>query len=431
MATETRHLGRRHFVQLSAGYAALSALPRRATADVAGANEQVTVGVLGLNGRGTDLIGSLDPKLNVNIAYLCDVDKNVIGKAIKKTEARQKSVPKVVTDFREVLTDKSVDAVIIATPDHWHAPATLHALAAGKHVYVEKPMSHNLVEGRKVCDAVEKTGLVVQTGTQRRSSQPMAELIQRLHEGAIGKIHFTRTWITSRRENIGFAKDGPVPAGVNYDLWLGPAPERPFNPNHFHYRWHWFWEYGTGELGNNGVHGLDVARWGLGAETPTAVSSIGGKFFFQDDQVTPDTQLVVFEYPDKNLVWEHRTWSPYGIDGSTFGVVFQGETGTAIFDGRHWWIEGEKPVEKVAVEGSGALTTVHFADWLKCIRSGGSPTAAANIGHASASLCHIGNISQRLGRKLPWNGERETFGDSEADTMLGRTYRSQWELPTV
>jgi predicted dehydrogenase len=304
---------------------------------------------------------------------------------------------------------------------------------AGKHVYVEKPISHNLIEGRRMIEAARRHNRVVQVGTQRRSSASLAQMVEFLRSGKIGKISFCRTWITSQRPNIGYAKDEPIPKGVDYDLWLGPAPERAFNQNHFHYKWHWFWEYGTGELGNNGIHALDVARWGLGVDYPTSVVSSGGKHFFDDDQVTPDTQLVCYEYPGLTLAWEHRTWSPQGIDGSTFGVAFYGNNGTVIFDSKGWRVEGLKESPARDPQKLSSLESAHQRNWLECMRTGARPNADIATGHVSTALCHIGNISQRVGRKLRWDGARESFpaSDADANALLGRQYRSQWELPAV
>ncbi len=351
---------------------------------------------------------------------------------VKMVEERQMKSPQVVDDFRRVLDDKSVDGLVIAAPDHWHALATIHACLADKHVYVEKPISHNLVEGRRMIEAARKKNRVVQVGTQRRSSEMLIGMIDFLHSGQAGKLHFARSWITSKRPNIGYAKDTMTPPGVNYDLWLGPAPSRPFNPNHFHYHWHWNWLYGTGELGNNGVHGLDLARWGLGVDAPTGVVSSGGKLYFDDDQITPDTQVVCFDYPGLALVWEHRTWSPQGMDGAAFGVEFHGEDAVVTTDGKTWWITRPKEPKQPGPKADASLEPRHQRNWLDCIRSGKRPAADIEIGHTSTTLCHLGNISQRVGRKLKWDAAAEQFpGDDEANALLKREYRDPWKLPVV
>jgi predicted dehydrogenase len=430
----TDSLNRRHFLQASSCAVAAGSLAALAakTARAAGANEKVVIGIMGVNGRGKALAGTFASQPDVQIAYLCDVDENVVGPCVKLVEAKQKKAPQVVDDFRRVLDDQSVDGLVIAAPDHWHALATIHACQAGKHVYVEKPVSHNVVEGRRMIEAARKHNRVVQAGTQRRSSEALAGMVEYLQSGQAGKLHFARSWITSKRPNIGYAKDTMKPPGVNYDLWLGPAPSRPFNPNHFHYKWHWNWLYGTGELGNNGVHGLDLARWGLGVGAPDSVVSSGGKHFFDDDQVTPDTQIACFEYPGLTLVWEHRTWSPRGIDGLSFGVEFHGEKAVVVTDGKTWSIERPKGEKTAGPKADIATEPRHQRNWLDCIRTAARPNADIEIGHGSTMLCHLGNISQRVGRKLKWDAATERFADdAEANALLARAYRAPWTLPTV
>lgn len=420
-------LARRQFLAGAAsGLAGLGAIrPARAGSP----NERIVLGVMGLKGRGAGLIRQFAGLEDVSIAYLCDVDDSVVGPALELAQRGKEPPPRVVRDFRRILDDQAVDAFVVATPDHWHALATIHACQANKHVYVEKPVSHNVVEGERMVQAARKHDRKVQAGTQRRSDERLAWMVDFLREGGIGKIHFARTWISSRRENIGFAKDEPVPAGVDYDLWLGPAPSRPFNRNHFHYHWHWFWEYGTGELGNNGIHGLDVVRWALGVDWPTHVVSSGGKHFFDDDQVTPDTQFVAYEFPGLTVVWEHRTWSPHELRGSDFGLEFQGEKGMVASDGSNWrtiGVDTPKLPEKAQ-----AREPAHERNWLDAIRGEATLVADIQQGHLSTALCHLGNISHRVGRRLTWNRDSANFGELDADALLRREYRSPWMLPAV
>ncbi|HVU85796.1 MAG TPA: Gfo/Idh/MocA family oxidoreductase [Pirellulales bacterium] len=420
---------------LATGTAALAAttLAPRVLRAARSANERITLGVMGINGRGRALATVLAGQPDVDIAYLCDVDQGAIGPTLEAVAKTQQRTPQTVTDFRRILDDRAVDGLVIATPDHWHALATIHACAAGKHVLVEKPCSHNVIEGERMLAAARKHSRLVQVDTQRRSSASMKAMVDFLQSGGVGKLHFARSWITSRRENIGHATDEATPAGVDYDLWLGPAPARPFNRNHFHYRWHWFWQYGTGELGNNGVHGLDLARWGLGVDMPTSVVSSGAKQFFDDDQVTPDTQVVCYEYPGLTLMWEHRTWSPYGMNGSTFGVEFHGAEGVVTTDGRTWSIHRPKEPPKPGFEGNTSYEPEHQRNWLDAIHGDAQLTADIDVGRTSAALCHIGNISQRLGRKLAWDAVSGKFAaaDAEANALLGREYRAPWILPAV
>ncbi len=242
-----------------------------------------------------------------------------------------------------------MDAVVVATPDHWHALATVWACQAGKHVYVEKPVSHNLVEGRRMVEAARKHDRVVQVGTQRRSGAHFQSAAEFVRSGKLGKVPFAQAWIAGDRKSIGRPPDADPPAGVDYDLWLGPAPERRFNPNRFHYKWRWNWDYGTGEIGNNGVHGLDILRWAIGLDAPLRVTSGGGKLFYDDDQQTPDTQVVAFDFPGTTLVWEHRIWSKTGMEGEAFGMRIYGEKGTLVFDKDGWHVQdGEAASDKAS-----------------------------------------------------------------------------------
>ncbi|HEY4311454.1 MAG TPA: Gfo/Idh/MocA family oxidoreductase [Pirellulales bacterium] len=426
-------MNRRKFLATSSAALAATAISPVALRAARSPNEKFTLGVMGLNGRGRALAGVLAAQPDVAIAYLCDVDEATIGPTSDNVAKSQQHAPKAIADFRRMLDDPAVDGVAIATPDHWHALATIHACAAGKHVLVEKPASHNVIEGQRMVAAARKHNRQVQVDTQRRSSASMKAMVDFLSSGGVGKLHFARSWITSRRENIGHAADEATPPGVDYDLWLGPAPARSFNRNHFHYRWHWFWDYGTGELGNNGVHGLDIARWGLGVDMPLSVVSSGAKQFFDDDQVTPDTQVVCYEFPGLTLVWEHRTWSPYGMNDSAFGVEFHGADGVVTTDGRTWWIHRPKEAKQSGFDGDSGYEPQHQRNWLDAIRGDAQLAADIEVGHISTSLCHIGNISQRLGRKLAWDAVTWKFApaDKDADALLGREYRAPWTLPSV
>jgi predicted dehydrogenase len=336
--------------------------------------------------------------------------------------------PRTETDFRRLLDDKDIDAIAIATPDHWHALLTVMGCQAGKDVYCEKPVSHNIVEGRRMVEAARKYKRIVQAGTQRRSSEEVAEAVAYVQSGAIGKIGLSRAWIHQQRKPIGHGSPGPVPKGVDYAMWQGPAPERPFIENHFHYNWHWFWHWGTGELGNNGIHGVDVSRWGLGVEAPIAVVSAGGKYVFDDDQEVPDTQIVTWEFPNAAIVWEHRMWSTHGLEGSGFGNAFYGDKGTVIVDDKGWRVvDGEPAGSKKKTDNQGA----HFRNFLECVRSRKAPNAEIEIGHVSTRLCHLGNIAHRVGRKLSFDAASESFlNDAEANKLLAREYGSRFEMPS-
>jgi predicted dehydrogenase len=417
-------IDRRDFLKASA--ATLPALTAAGAAHKP--NDKVVLAVMGVHGRGRDLVREFSGFDNVELATICDPDESVAAAALRVVDKRQKRQPKIEKDIRRVLQDKELTAVAIAAPDHWHALATIWACQAGKHVYVEKPISHNLIEGRRMVQAARKHERVVQSGTQRRSAPDYASAAEFVQSGKLGKVPFARTWIAGNRKTIGHAKDGPVPKGVDYDLWLGPAPKRPFNPNRFHYNWHWNWDYGTGELGNNGIHALDAARWILGLDAPLRISCGGGKYYYDDDQVTPDTQVAVFDFAHTCLIWEHRIWSKTGVEGEPWGVTLYGEKGTLTFD-KHGWhvIDGVKASDK-----AGDWELPHLRNFLDCIASGKRPRADVEEGHKSARLCHLGNIAYRLGRTLRFDAGTETIiDDTEANKMLGRTYRKPFMLPAT
>ncbi len=419
-------LDRRLFLGASAS--ALSALTARGAAGRPG--EKIVLAVLGVNGRGAGLLRGFSSFPDVEIAYVCDPDENVIPRALKSIHPQHRRVPRVVKDLRTVLADRDVHAVVIATPDHWHALATVWACQASKDVYVEKPVSHNLIEGRRMVQAARKHKRVVQVGTQRRSAPHVARAVELVRSGKLGKVPFARAWIAGNRKTIGRKADAPVPAKVDYDLWQGPAPTRAFNPNRFHYNWHWHWDYGTGELGNNGIHGLDVARWALGLDAPLRITSGGGKFFYDDDQQTPDTQVATFDFANASLVWEHRIWSRTGIAGEGFGIILYGEKGTLVFDRKGWHIEDGVGEVAKATDKAGEMEKAHLRNFLDRVRDRKLPAADVEEGHKSTRLCHLGNIAFRLGRALRFDAATETIvGDAEANRLLGRTYRRPFVLP--
>ena len=312
---------------LGAASAGLLVLPARTGR--AAPSERVRIAVIGLRSRGLDHTRLFAKDKGVEVVAVCDVDDAMFARPIKAAESAGAKAPRTEKDFRRLLDDKSIDAVTVAAPDHWHGLMTVMACQAGKDVYVEKPASHNIVEGRRMVEAARKYARVVQVGTQRRSSPWVAEAVEKVKGGAVGKVGMARAWIHQKRPNIGHGKPGPVPPGVDYAMWQGPAPDRPFYANRFHYNWHWFWNWSTGELGNNGIHGVDVARWGLGVDAPISVVSGGGKFVFDDDQEVPDTQITTWAFPDSCLVYEHRMWSNHPTEGSGFGIAFYGDKGTS------------------------------------------------------------------------------------------------------
>jgi predicted dehydrogenase len=401
---------------------------------------------MGVRGRGKQLAAGFASLENTEIAYVCDVDDAVIGPAFKAVEAKAAKSPKVEQDIRRLLEYKDFDALVVAAPDHWHAPATIWACGHGKHVYVEKPVSHNAIEGLRMVEAARKHNRIVQYGCQRRSAEHFQSAIEFIRSGKLGKVPFARTWIAGNRSSIGKKADAPTPAGVNYDLWLGPAPLRPFNPNRFHYNWHWFWDYGTGELGNNGIHALDIARWALGVDYPIRVTCGGGKHFYDDDQETPDTQLATFDFSPPlakggtpapplakrgpggvTITWEHRIWSKTGAMGEAWGVAFYGEKGVLIFDKDGWHVEdGVEASQKPA----GDMERAHLRHFLDCIRTNAKPRADIEQGHKTTLLCHLGNIAYRRGVTLEgFDPGTHRFPKLPiVDAALGREYRKGFEL---
>jgi len=397
------------------------------------ANERLTIGLIGCGGRGRGVAGSLAGH-GCKIAYVCDPDP---GRA--RSAQQQLSADHAVTDLREVLDDRAVDAVVVATPDHWHGPATILACDAGKHVYVEKPCSHNIREGRLMVEAAKRTRRVIQVGTQARSTAMSAGAIEKLHQGAIGDVLVAKAWNSQRRGNIGHAKPSDPPAGFDYDAWIGPAPMRPYQKNCHHYTWHWWYDFGTGDAGNDGVHELDIARWGLGNPGhPVMVSGYGSKMHFDDDQQFPDTQYVTFEFPGEGpaagrlLVYEHRIWSPYRQEGLENGNAFYGTEGMLVLGkGSAWKLYG--PRNKLIAEGKGRQDTdAHTANFIEAIREGTRPNARIEIGHHSATLAHLANILARTGhRQLAFDPKNEQIlDDPEADVLVKRTYRNgHWAVP--
>jgi predicted dehydrogenase len=334
-----------------------------------------------------------------------------------------------VADLRRVLDDKNVDALVIATPDHWHAPAAILACEAGKDVYVEKPASHNAREGFLMVRAARRHNRVVQVGTQARSRPSTQRAVEYVKSGRIGRVLMAKAWNVQLRENIGHKPDTAPPPEVDYDLWNGPAPLLPFNENRFHYQWHWHWNYGTGDMGNDGVHQLDMARWALGVEWPAEVSGMGRKLFFDDDQQTPDTMNITFNFPGKAIVFEMRIWNPYGMNGQDNAVAVYGTEGMVHF-GRVFRAFDSKG--KLLEEDAKETPDLHARNFIDCVKSRARPNADIETGHISTMYCHLGNIVARTGRNLRFDHATESIaGDPEAGRLLGREYREHWSVPKV
>ncbi|MGQ9574168.1 MAG: Gfo/Idh/MocA family oxidoreductase [Thermoguttaceae bacterium] len=399
-----------------------------------GANQRVVVGILGCGGQGNNLGRTFAAQPDVKLAYACDPDSSRAASARKAFQADQ-----AVADLRRVLDDKGVDAVVIATPDHWHAPAAILACQAGKHVYVEKCCSHNIREGRLLIEAARTNRRVMQVGTQSRSNAGIQKGIEMLRQGAIGEVLVAKAWNSQRRANIGHQKPADPPPGFDYDLYVGPAPWIPYQPNRCHYGWHWCYNFGTGDAGNDGVHDIDIALWGLGVEGhPRLAAGYGSKLFFDDDQQFPDTQYVVFEYPGdgrigtkRTLIYEQRIWSPYVQEDAENGNAFYGTKGMMLLCKKTGWkLFGERNL-LIAEEHYRLELAPHVRDFLEAIKTGRRPNADIEIAHRAGTLSHLANIVARVGRQVHFDPETEQIlGDQQANRLVRREYREgHWAVP--
>jgi predicted dehydrogenase len=425
---------RRDFLKTAAAIAGAATVSASGTSRAGDAQSKVRMALIGCGGRGTGVAGEFAAIEGVELAYACDPD----SRRAAETAAKLGSKAEPVADLRKVLDDKSIDAVIVATPDHWHSPASILACDAEKHVYVEKPCSHNVREGRLLVEAAKRNNRLVQHGTQSRSIPLLKHAIALLRDGAIGDVLTAKAWNVQQRGPIGRAQPSDPPAEVDYDMWVGPAPLVPFQSNRFHYSWHWWYDFGTGDMGNDGVHELDIARWGLGVDAhPTRIAATGGKLAFDDDQEFPDTQYVSFDYDRdvpqrRQLVFEMRLWSRYGIDGIDNGNAFYGTRGWMLVSKRGILKVFDARGNEIAVPGDPPEGPSHFQNFVSAIRDGEKLAAPIEEGHLSASLCHLGNIATRLGRSLRFDHQSETIlGDEEAAGMLARRYRDggHWAIP--
>lgn len=396
---------------------------------MAGASDRVRVGVIGVRSQGLELATALAGFRDVEIAAVCDVDAGVLHQARDQVATLQNARPAAHADFRRLLDDRSIDAVVVAAPDHWHAPMTLLACSAGKDVYVETPVSHAIAEGPAMAAAARRFGRIVQSGLAHRSGEHFQHAISLVKGGEIGHVRLARAWAVHRRKPIGRKSEATAPTDVDYDRWLGPAAVRAFQPNRFHHNWQWFWDYGSGELGAWGVQLLDVARWGLGVGLPLRVSATGGIHYLTDDRETPDTLTVQYSYPRASIVWEHRQWSNHGIEGRSAAVAFYGDNGTLIVDRGGWKIYGRR--NSLAGDATD-LQTPHLRNFIDSIKSRATPTADIDVGQLSSTLCHLGNLSYRLGREVAFDPATMGFGwDGEANTLAAVNYRAPWALPVV
>ncbi|MBC7924493.1 MAG: Gfo/Idh/MocA family oxidoreductase [Bryobacteraceae bacterium] len=421
-------MNRRYFIGTALGAAAATQMKAVPPSD------QVNVAIIGTGGRGRALIADFAKAPGANIRYLVDTDQASLEKAMGIIKKLNLPTPKTVGDMREVFAAKDVDAVTISTPDHWHAPATILACDAGKDVYCEKPQSHNIREGRLMIDAARRNNRIVQIGTQSRSRPSTIRAIDYVKSGKIGKVLMAKAWNIQLRDDIGHKEDGPVPAGFDYETWLGPAPWIPFNENRFHYKWHWHWHFGTGDAGNDGAHQIDIARWALGVGYPKSASGWARKVFFNDDQQTPDSMNVTFDYGDKALVWEMRIWTPYGMDEIGNGVGVYGTEGMVHIGAynRKWGYKVFDQKGKLVLHDEEKEPEQHQQNFIESVRSRKLPNADVGLAHISVIHCHLANIVARTGRNLRFDQETETIiGDEEANLHVKRAYRTHWGTPKM
>ncbi len=415
---------------LAATAATVSYVDRLGLAQSPGAspNEKLVLGIMGVNGRGAAIAQGMMATGQAEVAYVCDVDSRAAERASELVAKRQSNKPKIVADFRHILDDKSVDALVVAAPNHWHAPAAILGCTAGKHVYVEKPCSQTPEEGELAVQAARKHQRIVQMGSQRRSWPALQEAIGKVHSGEIGRALYSRTWYNNRRKSIGHGKVIDAPSWLDWRMWQGPAPDRPLKDNLVHYNWHWHWHWGNGELGNNGIHGLDVARWGLQVTYPIRVTAGGGKYRHDDDQETPDTMMVTFDFPEqKTITWEGLSWSPLGPHDDGFGISFHGTEGSIIIRGGGYKMYDMQ--QKEIGSGSGAAGDQdHFADFIDAVRTGRLPNADIEQGHQSTLLCHLGNIAYRTSSVLTIDDSNGHIRDhAEAQKLWQREYHPDWQ----
>jgi predicted dehydrogenase len=407
---------------------------------ILGSNDRLNFAVIGLNGRAYAHLASLQANRGAaRISHVCDVDANILQKFADRTQHEMGEAPAVEKDFRRILELKDVDAITIATPDHWHAPMAIAGLQAGKHVYVEKPCSHNPAEGQMLIQAQQKYHKLVQMGTQQRSSPHTIEIIGKIHDGMIGRAYFAKCWYVNTRKSIGTGKEIPVPLQLDWNLWQGPAPRRAYRDNLHPYNWHWFKIYGTGETLNNGTHEVDVCRWALGVDYPQRVTSSGGRYHFKDDWQFYDTLTTNFEYEDKMISWEGKSCQGMKDYGRDRGSIIMGTTGTVLVDRDGYEIydlKGNKTSEFKAghetsssdMIGSDSMTDAHFANFIAGIRKGEKLNAPIPVGNVAVTMLQLSNVAWEVNRELHVDTkDGHIQGDAEAMKMWGREYEKGWE----
>jgi predicted dehydrogenase len=434
-------LTRREFLEaMAVGTAGLAVgTTARSYERIVGANDRLNFAVIGLNGRGYAHLSSLKAnKSSSLISHVCDVDSNILKKFAVAVQREMGESPATEKDFRRILEQKDVDVITIASPDHWHTPMAIAGLQAGKHIYVEKPCSHNPAEGAMLVEAQQKYGKLVQMGTQQRSSPHTIEIVEKIQGGTIGRPYLAKAWYSNVRQSIGTGKKVPVPAQLDWDLWQGPAPRRPYKDNVHPYNWHWFRDYGTGETLNNGTHEVDVCRWALGVDYPKRVTASGGRYQFKDDWQFYDTLVTSFEYDDRMLSWEGKSCQGMKYYGRDRGSAIMGTTGTVVVDRDGYEIydlKGKKTSEfKVGTEtsssdllGADSMTDAHFANFIAGIRKGEKLNAPVSVGNVAVTMLQLSNIAWEVNRELHLDTKNgQIQNDPEAMKMWGREYETGW-----
>ncbi len=402
-----------------------------------GANEKIRTAVIGCRNRGWKVAWSFHNHGSFEVAAIADCDEAMFDHAMKELEKNLPDnplpkKPKFLQDFRKVLDDKSIDAVAIVTPDHWHALMTVMALEAGKHVYLEKPASYNIADGKAMVAAQKKhPNLTVCVGTQQRSGQHFKDARQFIKEGGLGDIAFARAWLSAGRHQVKKIPNSEPPKSMDYKMWIGPAAWEPYNEQRVHYNWHFMKNFGTGDAGNWGAHYLDIIRWYMDLDVPTSACSFGGQYVVDDAKEWPDTQTALYKFDELTVVWELRHWTPTGINGRASGAEIRGNKGTMIIDRGGWEFhpQGDKEVVKHGGSAMGAPHTKNFAD---CVKGNAKPAACIEEGHKTAIMCHLANISSLYDRQLNFDPKTQSIKDDpEAAAWEKREYRDPWEMPKI
>lgn len=397
-------------------------------------SDKIRVALVGSGGMGVGDLATFLLNPEVDCPVVCDVDDARLAKGVSLVEEQRKQRPKTTKDFRRIMDRKDIDVVLVATPDHWHALPTIFACQTGKDVYVEKPLATSIAEGRAMLEAAGRHNRIVQMGTQWRSSTHFREAAEFVQSGKLGKIRLVRCWAYHDwLGGIGNPPDGQPPAGVDYDMWLGPAPKRPFNPNRFHFNFRWFWDYAGGLMTDWGVHLINIVLWAMGMEPPNSVSSSGGKFVLIDNSETPDTQVAMYEFPKYTLLWEHQVGCGVGMNGRPWGIWFSGSEGTMVLNDQNWEIIPEpkkKGLEAMVKPGGIDARPAHVRNFLDCVRSRQAPVENLELGHFVSSVAHLGNIAFRTRKRIVWDARKQQIvNDKEANRLVSVKYRKPWTLP--